>query len=146
MRILGAHGFKGLQQNLFFAGMGGASHNNGIMVLQAQLITIFCQILGSYLGIGLVKFSVTGYKNLLSIGTQMGNIIGINAGLHAKACHSVQHIIPNAVKIAIILNGFFADTTVNHHYRDMAFTDGTQKVGPQLRFYGHKHARVNAFY
>ena len=33
MGILFSHSLKGFQQNFFFARMGGASHNNGVMVL-----------------------------------------------------------------------------------------------------------------
>ena len=75
----------------------------------------------------------------------MGDIISINTGLHAKAGNGVQHIVPNTIKITVVLNGFFRNTAVNHHHRNMTFANSTQKIRPQLRFYWHKYARMNTF-
>ena len=136
---------EGFKQNLFLTWMRRASHDNRIILLQAQLQTILVQILRRNLGIGLVKFRVAGNKDFAAVCAEMRNIIGINARLHAKTRNGIEHVVPDTVEIFIAFHGFFRDTAINHHYRDMTFTDSTQKVRPQLRFYRHEHAGVNAF-
>ena len=145
VRIQHTYSLKSFQKNLFFTRMGRAGNNYRIILLQAQLHTIPCQILRSHLCIGLVKFGVACHKYLASVCTQMRNIICIDARLHTKARHGIKHIIPDTIKVSVIFNRFFGDAAINHHYRNMAFADGTQKVRPQFCFYRHKYTWMDAF-
>ena len=143
MRIFFTDALKGFKEHLFFAGMRRAGNDNRIILFQAQLKTVFRQILRRNLRIGLVKFGIAGNKDFAAVGTEMRNIIGINAGLHTKAGYGIEHIIPDTIKIFVIFYGFFGDTAIYHHYRYMAFTDSAQEIRPQLCFYRHKDTGMN---
>ena len=143
MRIFFTDALEGFKQHLFFAGMRRAGNDNRIILFQAQLKAVFRQILRRNLRIGLVKFCITGNKDFAAVGTEMRNIIGINAGLHAKAGYGIEHIIPDTIKVFVIFYGFFGDTAVYHHYRYMTFTDSAQEIRPQLCFYRHEYAGMN---
>ena len=107
MRIFFTDALKGFKEHLFFAGMRRAGNDNRIILFQAQLKTVFRQILRRNLRIGLVKFGIAGNKDFAAVGTEMRNIIGINAGLHTKAGYGIEHIIPDTIKIFVIFYGFF---------------------------------------
>ena len=138
--------FKSLQHGFFFGRMGRTGNNNRIRPFDAQFFFIIIQIFLRNFRIGLVKLGVACYINFAGVCAQMADIIGINAGLHAETAYSIQHIIPNAVQIAVGFYRFFGNTAVNHHYRDIAFTQRTQKIRPQFCFYRHKNARADSFY
>ena len=107
MRIFFTDSLKGFKQYLFFTRMRRTGNDNRIILLQAKLKAIFRQIIRRNLGVCLVKFGIAGNKDFAAVGTEMRNIIGINAGLHTKAGYGIEHIIPDTIKIFVIFYGFF---------------------------------------
>ena len=129
--ILSAQFGKSGEQKIFFRCMGGTCHDNRKRIVsQSQFGFIVCQVFRCHFRISLVKFRIAGYKNLLGIRAQMGNVIGINTGLHTETAYSSQHVTPDTEQILVCLDRSFRNTAVNHHYGNVPFPDRPQKVRP----------------
>ena len=122
---------KSGQQNILFRRVGRTCHDDRERVFsQSQFGFIGCQVFRGHFRIGLVKFGVAGYKNLFGVRAQMGNVIGINAGLHAETAYGPQHVAPDTEQILVCLDRSFRNTAVDHHYGNVPLPDRPQKVGP----------------
>ena len=130
---------KGCQHRLFFRGMGRTCYDNRERIgSQSQFGFIRFQIFRCNLRIGLVKFRVSGNEYFLGIGSQMSNVIGVDTGLHAETAYGPKHVSPDAEQVTVVLYGFFGNTAVYHHHRDVPFPDGPQEIRPQFCFYRHE--------
>ena len=130
-RILLTQLCKRGQYRFLFRRMGRTRHDDreGVRA-QTELCFIGRQILRGNLRVGLVKFRVAGNKDLFGICPQMGNIIRVNTGLHAETADRTQHIPPDTEQVPVVLHGFFRDTAVDHHHRNVPFPDGPQEIRP----------------
>ena len=129
--IFFAHGGKRSQHSFLFRTMSGTCHNDRIGIFpQSQFCFIGCQIFRGNLCVGLVKFRVAGHNYFFRIRAQLGNIFGINAGLHAEEADGVQHITQEAGQIPVTFCGFFRDAAIHHHRGDVPLPDGPQEVRP----------------
>ena len=144
MRVLLPHSPKGMEHKLFLSAVRGTGQKNAVIFLQPHLLDDLLLLVRAHIRIRLVKFRISRHRDQFRRSAEAHDIIRIDLRLHGKSRHRSDHIAEQAVQMAILLDTPVADSSVDHHDRNMKLARRLQEIRPKLRFNGQKNPRMNA--
>ena len=132
-----------MEHVLLLALMCTAGQENPLIFRQSHLSNHGLLFLRAHRRIGLVKFRIARDRDEIRIGAEADNILRIDGRLHGELRHRADHVIQQAVQVAIARNALVTDAPVHHHDRNVHVPRSLQEVRPKLGFHRHEHTRLH---
>ena len=125
---------EGLVYRTVLAPMGTAGNHDGTAFIKAQFMKKTLLFFFRYDAVGLIVLGVARDDDLIGIGADIDDVLGIDIALHAEHANRRQDAARKEGNQAVANGTALTDAAVHHHDRNVFISGNAQKVRPDFRF------------